>query len=104
MYAPSSGRYSLSDGLNLPESCICCFLSAINSVPTSFAPIGAGGMGEVYRAKDSRLGSDLAVKVLPEHTLPGAWRRKICFLLTSCRGRIHHYVRVQSLSTRSEPD
>ncbi len=42
---------------------------------TIVAPLGAGGMGEVYRARDSKLGRDVAIKILPSHFTSDPERR-----------------------------
>ena len=42
---------------------------------TIVATLGAGGMGEVYRARDNKLGRDVAIKILPPHFTADTERR-----------------------------
>src|SRR6185436_12648731 len=53
-FVPTGGRMSVTAGRQLGGYQI-------------LAPLGAGAMGEVWRARDDKLGREVAIKVLPEH-------------------------------------
>src|SRR5579863_7767152 len=52
--------------------------------------IGAGGMGEVYRARDNRLGRDLALKILPSNMTGDADRRARFVREAQSAARLNH--------------
>ena len=56
------------------------------------APLGAGGMGEVYRAQDTRLGRTVAIKILPRH------------LAASPEARARFDVEARALSSLQHPN
>src|SRR5580765_2914471 len=52
--------------------------------------LGKGGMGEVYRARDDRLGRDVAVKVLPASFASDSERLKRFELEARAAGQLNH--------------
>ena len=52
--------------------------------------LGAGGMGEVYRARDSRLGRDVAIKLIPESLATDANRLRRFELEARAAGQLNH--------------
>lgn len=53
-------------------------------------PIGAGGMGEIYRARDARLNRDVAIKVLPASFAADAERLQRFELEAKAAGQLNH--------------
>jgi len=70
------------------------------------APLGAGGMGEVYRARDTRLGRDVAIKVLGSRHPVTAERRERFLLEARAASALNHpnIVALYDVGTQSGSD
>jgi Tol biopolymer transport system component/tRNA A-37 threonylcarbamoyl transferase component Bud32 len=68
--------------------------------------LGAGGMGEVYRARDTRLGREVAIKVLPaDHLKDGVRRRRLVQEARSASALNHpHIVTIHEIESSDGVD
>src|ERR671910_3897211 len=69
-------------------------------------PLGAGGMGEVYRARDMRLGREVAIKVLPSERLNDPARRRRFIQEAQAASALNHphIVTIHEIESANEID